>query len=92
MPCKSQKLCKQVKDQKYELPVDDRTELNSRYRTKVDSKAFALPILTASAFIMFYMIAVRIRIANALEVNFCSRVTVEFHSIFNLFLYFFNTI
>ena len=88
MPCKSQKLCKQVKDKKYELPVDDGTELNSCYRAKVNSKAFAIPILTASAFIMFYMIAVRIRIANALEIKFCSRVTVEFHSIFNLFLYF----
>ena len=68
-------------------------ELNSHYRTKVNCKAFTIPILTASAFIMFYyMIAVRIGIANALEINFCSGATVEFHSIFNLFLYFFNTI
>ena len=88
MLCKSQKICKQVKDKKYELPVDDGTELNSCYRAKVNSKAFAIPILTASAFIMFYIIAVRKRIANPLGINFCSRVTAEFHSIFNLFLYF----
>ena len=43
---------------------------------KVDSKAFAIPILTASAFIIY---AVRIGIANALESTFCSIATVEFH-------------
>ena len=36
----------------------------------LNSKAFAIPILTAFAFIMIDTIAVRIGIANALELTF----------------------
>ena len=52
--------------------------LNGCYRPKVNFKAFTIPILTSSVFIMFDTIAVRIGIANALE-NYIA--TVEFHSI-----------
>ena len=45
-------------------------KLSSFYRIKVDSKAFAIPILTAFTFIIFDTIAVRIWIANALELTF----------------------
>ena len=45
-------------------------ELNGHYRMKVNSKAFAIPILTASAFTMIDTIAVRIGIAFALELTF----------------------
>ena len=45
-------------------------ELNGCYRMKVDSKAFTNFILTTSAFTMFDVIAVRIGIANALELTF----------------------
>ena len=45
---KVKKLYKQVKDQKYR----NKMKLNDCYRTKVDSEAFAIPILTASAFII----------------------------------------
>ena len=45
-------------------------ELNGCYRTKVHYKTFAIPILTAPAFIMFDMLAARIGIANALELTF----------------------
>ena len=45
-------------------------ELNSYYMMKVNLKAFAIPILTTFAFIMFYMIAIIIGIANALELTF----------------------
>ena len=41
-------------------------ELNGCYRMKVNSKAFAILILTVSAFIMSDMIAVRMDTANAL--------------------------
>ena len=44
--------------------------LSAAYGRKVNSKAFAIPILTASAFIIFDMIAIRIGIANALELTF----------------------
>ena len=36
---------------------------------KVNSKTFAIPILTASAYTMFDTLAVRIGIANALELT-----------------------
>ena len=42
-------------------------KLNGCFRTKVNSKAFTIPILTVFAFVMFDIIAVRIRIANALN-------------------------
>ena len=42
---------------------------------KVDSKTFAIPILTASALI--YNLAVRIGIANALESTFYSIAIVD---------------
>ena len=35
------------------LKIKNKMELNCCYRTKVDSKAFAIPILTASAFIIW---------------------------------------
>ena len=44
--------------------------VNSCFRAKVNSKAFAIPILTAFAFIMIDMMAVRIMVANALELAF----------------------
>ena len=44
--------------------------VNSCFRAKINSKAFAIPILTAFAFIMIDMMAVRIGIANALELAF----------------------
>ena len=57
-------------------------KLNYCYRTKVDSKAFAIPILTAR---LIKADAVRIGIANALESTFCSITTTEFHLIFIVF-------
>ena len=45
-------------------------ELNGYYRLTVNSKAFAIPILTEFAFIMIDTIAVKIRKANALELTF----------------------
>ena len=42
-------------------------EVNSCYRTKVNPKAFAIPILTAIVSIIIKANAVRIGIANALE-------------------------
>ena len=45
-------------------------KLNGCYRMKVNSKAFAIPIMTAFAFIMVDTVAVRIRITNALELTF----------------------
>ena len=45
-------------------------ELNGCYRMTVNSKAFAIPILTEFAFIMIDTIAVKIRKANALELTF----------------------
>ena len=69
--------------------VENGMQLNSCYRMKVNSRAFAIPILNASAFIMFDTIAVRIGIGNALEqTGFCSIETVEFCFIFNLFPFF----
>ena len=47
-------------------------ELNGHYRMKVNSKAFAIPILTASVFVMIDTIAVRIGIASALELTIIS--------------------
>ena len=55
-------------------------EVNSCYRMKVNSKAFAIPILTASAFIMFDTITVRIGIGNTLELTLLLYIaTVEFY-------------
>ena len=45
-------------------------ELNSRYRMKVDSKVFAIPILTAIISNIMKADAVRIWIANVLELTF----------------------
>ena len=45
-------------------------ELNGCHRNKANSKAFVIPILTASTFTMFDRIAVRIGIGNALELTF----------------------
>ena len=39
------------------------------YRTKVNSKSFTIPILTTST-LMFDMIAVKIGMANAIELTF----------------------
>ena len=39
------------------------------YRTKANSKSFTIPILTAST-LMFDMIAVKIGMANAIELTF----------------------
>ena len=50
--------------------VEDAMELNGCYRMKVDSEAFAVPILTASAFIIYDVTAVRIWIINALKLTF----------------------
>ena len=44
--------------------AEDGMQLNGWYGMKVNSKAFAIFNLTASAFIMFDMTAVRIGIAN----------------------------
>ena len=59
-----------VKDEKVWKQVEDGVELNLCYRIKVNSRPFVIPILTASTFIMFDTIAVRIGIANALELTF----------------------
>ena len=59
-----------VKIKKVWKQGEDGMKLNGRYRIKVNSKAFTIPIQTASAFIMFDRIAVRIRIAKALELTF----------------------
>ena len=72
----SQNLCKQFNNQK---TMQTRWNSTVAIEQKVDSKAFAIPILTASAFICLYNLAVRIGIANALESTFCSIATVEFH-------------
>ena len=45
-------------------------ELSGCNRMKVKSKAFAIPNLTASVFMMLSMIAARVGIANALELRF----------------------
>ena len=45
-------------------------EPNGCYRAQVNSKMFATTILTASAFIMSDTIAIRVGIANALELTF----------------------
>ena len=45
-------------------------ELNGCYRMTVNSKAFAIPILTEFVFIMIDTIAVKIRKVNALELTF----------------------
>ena len=71
---KSQNLCKQFNDQN---TIQARWNSTVAIEQKVDSKAFAIPILTASA--CLYNLAVRIGIANALESTFCSIATVEFH-------------
>ena len=44
-------------------------------RRKVNSKAFAIPILTAYDCMCLYNIAVRIGIANALELTFLLVIT-----------------
>ena len=49
MGIESQKLCKQVNDQK---TIQTRWNSIVVIEQKVDSKAFAIPILTASAFII----------------------------------------
>ena len=49
---------------------EDGMKLNGRYRIKVNSKAFTIPIQTASAFTMFDRIAVRVGIVKALELTF----------------------
>ena len=51
-------------------------ELNSCYCTKVNSKAFAIPFLTESDFIMIHTITVRIGIENASD---CYIAAVQFH-------------
>ena len=70
----SQNLCKQFNDQK---TIQTRWNSTIAIEQKVDSKAFAIPILTAC--ICLYNLAVRIGIVNALESTFCSIATVEFH-------------
>ena len=45
-------------------------ELNSCYKTKVNFKAFAFPILTAIISDIIKVDTVRIRIASALELTF----------------------
>ena len=50
------------------LQKQDRTQSCGYYKSKVNSKAFAIPILTVPAFTI--IIAVRIGIANALELTF----------------------
>ena len=67
---------------------------NSTVARKVNSKAFAITILTTFAFIMIdtkKSIAIRIGIANALELHF-SMATVEFYLqlvsiLFDLYLF-----
>ena len=59
-----------VKIKKVWKQGEDGIKLNGCYRIKVNSKAFTIPIQTASAFIMFDRIAVRIRIIKALELTF----------------------
>ena len=77
-----------MKDQKYEKL---KMKWNSTVASYKQTRAFAIPILITSTFIMFDTIAVRMGIANALELTFVLwLVTVEFHSIFNLFPYFYH--
>ena len=52
-------------------------------QTYIVKKAFAISILTASAFIMFDIIAVRIEITNTIELTFILQQPLS--SIFNLF-------
>ena len=50
--------------------MDLSDHIEQRDKQKINSKAFAIPILTVW-FMMVDEIAVRIGIANALELNFC---------------------
>ena len=65
---KIKKLCKQVKDQKG-MEIMEWNSTVTSYRTKANSKSFTIPILTAST-LMFDMIAVKIGMANAIELTF----------------------
>ena len=69
----SQNLCKQFNDQE---TIQTRWNLTVAIEPKVDSKAFAIPY--SDCWIM-KADAVKIGIANALELTFCSIATVEFH-------------
>ena len=62
-------------------------ELNSGYRLKVNSEAFAIPILIAVISSIIKVDAVIIGIANALELAFILEHLLS--SIFYLFPYFF---
>ena len=59
------KVCKQVRDQIVWKQVE--VQLKGCYRMKINSKAFAIPILTASSLYVVDNITVRIGIPNALE-------------------------
>ena len=62
---KNQKLYKQFKDQKG-MDVMEWNSTVASYRTKVNSKSFTIPIVTAST-LMFDMI---VGMANAIELTF----------------------
>ena len=65
---KVKRLCKQVKIKKYANKL--KMELNGCYRTKVNSKALAIPILIAVIVSTIIKVnAVRRRIANVLELT-----------------------
>ena len=66
---KSKRLCKKVEDQKVWKQIEDGMELNGCYRTKVNSKAFAIPTLIAIISNIIKVDAVRIVIANIIELT-----------------------
>ena len=62
------------------LLKQDGTQSYDCYRRKINSKAFAIPILTASAYNIIIDVAVRIGIANVLELTFFyNNHKIEFH-------------
>ena len=61
------KVCKQVRDQMVWKQVYFKIQLKGCYRMEINSKAFAIPILTAIIIVNYKLDAVRIGIANALE-------------------------
>ena len=54
----------------------NKIKLNGYYRTKVNSKAFAISILTASTFIIY---SSQNRDSKCFRINFCSITAIEFH-------------
>ena len=63
----SEKVRKQVRDQIKAIWKQLKMPLKGSYGMEINSKAFAIPILTASYIVNYKLDAVRIGIASALE-------------------------